>query len=89
LNSCVYCARNCLCVISRLLVDIFNKAKSSTFRGQPQTGFDDAIVKRGLGTIGIAERAFALGGTAELRTGPGEGTTVEVGIPIPHCSPHP
>jgi hypothetical protein len=25
-----------LCVISRLLVDIFNKAKSSTFRGQPQ-----------------------------------------------------
>lgn len=36
LNSCVYCARTCLCVISQLLVDIFNKAKSSTFRGQPQ-----------------------------------------------------
>ncbi|WP_300710985.1 transposase [Limnohabitans sp.] len=24
-----------MCVISQLLVDIFNKAKSSTFRGQP------------------------------------------------------
>ena len=36
-NSRVYCARTCFCVISQLLVGIFNKAKNSTFQGQVQS----------------------------------------------------
>jgi len=37
---------------------------------------------RGLGLLGMQERAKILGGTMVLETGPGEGTTVRVEVPL-------
>jgi signal transduction histidine kinase len=38
---------------------------------------------RGLGLLGIAHRVDAVGGRLEIRTQPGQGTTLIVGIPVP------
>lgn len=50
-------------------------------------GFDTRAVQaqrgdRGLGLIGIRERAGALGGTLSIRSAPGKGTTVSIAIPL-------
>jgi signal transduction histidine kinase len=46
-------------------------------------GFDvDAAWGKGLGLISINERVEAIGGTFELRSRPGEGTRVEVIVPL-------
>jgi signal transduction histidine kinase len=50
-------------------------------------GFDVAAVldgkaKRGLGLLGMRERATAVGGVCEIRSTPGQGTSVEVLVPI-------
>ena len=37
---------------------------------------------RGLGLLGIGHRVEALGGRLEIRTRPGQGTTLIVGIPV-------
>jgi signal transduction histidine kinase len=45
-------------------------------------GFDvDAMWGRGLGLISVDERVEAIGGTLEIRSGPGSGTIVEVKVP--------
>ncbi len=45
-------------------------------------GFDIDFVKSGLGMIGVRERVEALNGTFTLNTNPGEGTKIEISIPI-------
>jgi signal transduction histidine kinase len=45
-------------------------------------GFDvDAVWGRGLGLISMHERVEAMGGTFEIRSGPGAGTRLEVRVP--------
>jgi len=50
-------------------------------------GFDDAqafgLNEKGLGLIGMRERAALVGGTAEIESHPNEGTTVFIRIPFP------
>ncbi len=38
---------------------------------------------QGLGLIGMQERAESLGGTLTISSGPGQGTTIEVALPLP------
>jgi signal transduction histidine kinase len=38
---------------------------------------------QGLGLIGMQERAESLGGVLSIRSGPGQGTTIEVALPLP------
>ncbi len=45
-------------------------------------GFDVAEAHQGLGLRGMRERATLLQGTLNLRTAPGQGTTVEVVLPL-------
>jgi PAS domain S-box-containing protein len=45
-------------------------------------GMDSAKPGRGLGLIGMRERAEALGGTLVVASGPERGTTITVGIPL-------
>ncbi len=46
-------------------------------------GFDTATVAFGTGLQGIADRLAALGGSIEVRSAPGEGTTVAGRVPAP------
>ena len=48
-------------------------------------GFDPQRVPRGMGLAGMRERAAAVGAALEVRTGPGQGTTVEVSVPRLAC----
>jgi two-component system, NarL family, sensor histidine kinase UhpB len=55
--------------------------------GDDGIGFDSSAVcpnrgKAGLGLIGIHERLAALGGTLSITTGPGQGTTLDMEIPL-------
>jgi signal transduction histidine kinase len=51
-------------------------------------GFDPAAVDRaGWGLRNLHERATALGGTFELTSQPGEGTTVTIRFPVPEDVP--
>jgi signal transduction histidine kinase len=57
-------------------------------------GFDAAAValregRRSWGLLGIRERAEILGGTARIESAPGQGTHVEVRIPLPAAPPPP
>ena len=45
-------------------------------------GFDPVTASRGSGLQGIADRLAALGGTVDVRSTPGDGTTVAGSIPI-------
>jgi signal transduction histidine kinase len=45
-------------------------------------GFDPAAAARGSGLQGISDRLAALGGTFEVRSAPGEGTTVNGSLPV-------
>jgi signal transduction histidine kinase len=38
----------------------------------------------GLGLIGMQERAESLGGSLAVKSGPGQGTAIEVSLPLPH-----
>ena len=44
-------------------------------------GFDPASVREGVGLSGVRERVAALGGSLELESAPGRGTSVRVCIP--------
>ena len=46
-------------------------------------GFDPATTRSGLGLQGMADRIDAIGGTLEVRSAPGEGTTIVGDIPVP------
>jgi signal transduction histidine kinase len=45
-------------------------------------GFDPASSTTGMGLANLAARASSLGGRIDVRSGPGEGTTVEMRLPI-------
>ena len=45
-------------------------------------GFDTALATRGMGMGNLAERAETIGGTLEIDSQPGSGTTVRVRIPL-------
>jgi signal transduction histidine kinase len=50
-------------------------------------GFDAAVLlapggKRGLGLLGMRERANAVGGRCDIRSVPGEGTAIELVVPL-------
>jgi signal transduction histidine kinase len=45
-------------------------------------GFDTASISTGFGLVGIRERAGLLGGTAEIDSAPGTGTTVTARLPV-------
>jgi two-component system, NarL family, sensor histidine kinase UhpB len=50
-------------------------------------GFDvDGVLakrgNRGLGILGMRERASAVGGVCEIRSRPGSGTTIEIVVPV-------
>jgi signal transduction histidine kinase len=45
-------------------------------------GFDPAIVGHGTGLQGIGDRLASLGGELEVRSAPGEGTTVAGRLPV-------
>ena len=45
-------------------------------------GFDPATTKRGVGLRSMEERVQALGGTLEIRSEQGAGTTVSGHVPI-------
>ena len=46
-------------------------------------GFDPAATRRGSGLQGMADRLAALGGTLDIRSRPGHGTTVRGWLPLP------
>ncbi len=46
-------------------------------------GFDPAIAPSGYGLAGLRARAAEVGGTAAVRSVPGDGTTVTVRLPVP------
>jgi two-component system sensor histidine kinase UhpB len=50
--------------------------------GDDGEGFDPALASEGIGIIGMRERVFALGGTIEVRSQPGRGTTVAITLPL-------
>jgi two-component system sensor histidine kinase UhpB len=45
-------------------------------------GFDPALASEGIGIIGMRERVFALGGSIQVRSTPGEGTLVAIALPL-------
>ena len=47
-------------------------------------GFDPEVRTDGFGLIGMRERAELAGGTLELRSAPGAGTTIVAAIPAAH-----
>jgi signal transduction histidine kinase len=46
-------------------------------------GFDPATARKGTGLQGMADRLAALGGTLDIRSQPGHGTTVSGRLPVP------
>jgi two-component system sensor histidine kinase UhpB len=50
--------------------------------GDDGEGFDPALASEGIGIIGMRERVFALGGTIQVRSQPGRGTTVAITLPL-------
>jgi signal transduction histidine kinase len=45
-------------------------------------GFDPTAVRGGYGLAGLRSRAAEVGGTAEVRSAPGDGTVVTVRLPV-------
>jgi two-component system sensor histidine kinase UhpB len=50
--------------------------------GDDGEGFDPAVASEGIGIIGMRERVFAVGGTIQVRSRPGRGTTVAITLPL-------
>lgn len=46
-------------------------------------GFDPVAPVDGYGLAGLRARAAEVGGTAQVRSAPGDGTTVTVRLPVP------
>lgn len=74
---------NAQCIVVRL--DFTEPAQMRLVIEDNGVGFDpSAPVPAGhFGIIGIRERVEKLGGSSELRSQPGKGTTVEVKVPLP------
>jgi signal transduction histidine kinase len=68
---------------SRVTVRIRDADRELTFEvADDGRGFDPATTSRGTGLQGIADRLSALDGTLEVRSRPGEGTTVIGRVPV-------
>jgi signal transduction histidine kinase len=50
-------------------------------------GFDVAATSRGNGLTGMEDRLDALGGTLQIVSSPGNGTTLRAAVPLPHTAP--
>ena len=65
------------------VVDVTEGDGNVTVRVTDQgRGFDTASSAAGFGLVGIHERAGSLGGTADIDSAPGEGTTVTARLPV-------
>lgn len=51
----------------------------------PEAMTSNELRRRGFGLTGIAERLRMLGGTQKIHSGPGQGTTVTIKIPLPEA----
>ena len=51
-------------------------------RGMMETDMQNS---RSLGLLGMRERAAGVGGTLDIRSNPGQGTTVTLRLPLPNC----
>ena len=69
----------------RVAVEVSEAAGSLRVRvSDDGTGFDPEVRTDGFGLIGMRERAELAGGTLELRSAPGAGTTIVAAIPAAH-----
>lgn len=50
-------------------------------------GFDPALASEGIGIIGMRERVFAVGGSIQVQSRPGEGTLVAITLPLDSTAP--
>jgi two-component system sensor histidine kinase UhpB len=57
--------------------------------GDDGDGFDPAVASEGIGIIGMRERVFAVGGTIQVHSRPGRGTTVAIVLPLGGASVEP
>ncbi|TQK43339.1 signal transduction histidine kinase [Streptomyces sp. SLBN-118] len=64
----------------------YNDAALSVSVRDTGCGFDDSAPLRGYGLNGLRARAAEVGGCADVRSAPGEGTTVTVRLPLPDRS---
>jgi signal transduction histidine kinase len=81
-------------VVSEALANVAKHARASTVHVEARTadgrlhlsvrddGAGGAKVGRGSGLVGLSDRVQALGGTITVRSPAGQGTTVQVGLPI-------
>jgi signal transduction histidine kinase len=68
---------------SRVDVDLRESQGGLAFEVRDDgAGFDLATAPRGTGLQGMADRVDAVGGTFEIRTAPGRGTTIAASIPV-------
>jgi signal transduction histidine kinase len=68
---------------SRITVGLSHTNEGLTFRvSDDGVGFDPERVTAGLGLQGMADRVEAIGGTFEIRSAPGAGTTVTGMVPV-------
>jgi signal transduction histidine kinase len=64
-------------------IDIRQRDGALTFEIRDDgIGFDPATAPRGTGLLGMADRVEAVGGTLQVRSAPGDGTTVSGTLPI-------
>jgi signal transduction histidine kinase len=69
-------------------VELAERDDVVTFRvSDDGKGFDPAVAGFGTGIRGMADRVEAVGGTLEVRSRPGAGTTVLGRVPKPHHDP--
>jgi signal transduction histidine kinase len=68
---------------SRVEVDLKTSGDRLEFEVRDDgVGFDPETAPRGTGLQGMADRIDAVGGTLEIRTAPGRGTTIAATIPV-------
>ena len=73
---------------SRVVVRLIDQDGSLTFEVQDDgAGFDPAVIGYGTGLQGMADRLAALGGTLEVRSAPGQGTTATGRLPVRELEP--
>jgi signal transduction histidine kinase len=67
----------------RVVVDVREKDGALRMRIEDDgQGFDPGVATDGFGLIGMRERAELAGGSLELRSAPGEGTTIDAIVPV-------
>jgi two-component system, NarL family, sensor histidine kinase DevS len=72
----------------QITVDVIESGGSLRVRvSDDGKGFDPSAQTDGFGLIGMRERAELAGGTLELRSTPGDGTTIDAAIPTVYRSP--